>query len=83
MTIADANQISDRIVAAVHNDDDIEDILDALVVVFTFFVSTLDCPHCRKQAIRALKLSLAGMLTRANAAAARRVAPGERAQTCH
>jgi len=77
------NSICDRIEAAIHDSDDPVDIFNALAAVYTFHISLLTCPHCRKQAARALKQSIPDMLHRANAAAAQRASEGEPSTTCH
>jgi hypothetical protein len=70
----DRVELCDCIWNAIPSGTSIPDLLDALCAVFTRAVSLLDCSDCRKQAMRALKQSIASMLTRANTAAARRVA---------
>jgi hypothetical protein len=72
--MSEHDELCDRIWYAIPNGTSIPDVLDALCAVITRAVSLLDCADCRKQAMRAFKQSIAGMLTRANAAAARRVA---------
>lgn len=83
MSVERVNKLCDSVWTAIGNSDDIPDILDALCAVFTRAVSELDCPDCRRQAMRALKQSIPDMLQRANAAAARRVAGNDRTMATH
>jgi len=81
---SNVSSICDRIEAAIHNEDEIEDVFGALLAVFTFHMSLMTCSHCRKETARWLKRSIPDMLTRANRAAAARASEGEQQPTtCH
>jgi hypothetical protein len=82
MNSANVNAICDRIASAIRDDDEFPDVFNAFIAVLTFHISLLECPHCRRQATRALKQAAPDMLHRANAAAAERH-PGVPANTCH
>jgi hypothetical protein len=82
MTTTSTNNLCDRIQAAVRDADEL-DILDALLAVFTFHMSLVECPHCRKAIACSLKQRVPEMLARANAAAAQRVSDAPHDHTCH
>ena len=62
-----AEKILDTIEADEEHDGD--DIFEALLQVFTFFLS-MQCPNCRKKLSQELRRSIPGMLAAANRNAA-------------
>jgi hypothetical protein len=67
------NDLCNRIAAVLTPADNTDDVLNALVCIYTGEVSRIDCPDCRKQAMRALKRSIPDMLVNANLGAAERI----------
>jgi hypothetical protein len=78
-----ANELCDRIANVIRKDDDPADVLNALVDLYAFQMSLMTCPHCRKQAARALKQCIPAMLAHANRIAAEYASEGVPERTCH
>jgi len=79
------DELCNRIASAIRDDDDPSDIFHALCALYTFNMSLLTCPHCRKQAAHALKKSIPEMLANANREAAKHASenPTQQPMTCH
>jgi hypothetical protein len=69
MTTTKANELADQIMQIIR-DVDPTAAFEALADCYAFQMSLLICPDCRKQAARALKQAIPGMLAHANAMAA-------------
>jgi len=63
------NELADQIMPIIHGADPTA-VFEALADCYAFQMSLLTCPDCRKQAARALKQAIPGMLAHANAVAA-------------
>jgi len=83
MTTTQADDLCNRIARMIRDDDDPSDVFNALGDLYTFQMSLLPCPHCRRQAARALKQSIPDMLRTADREAAEHASAGELAYTCH
>jgi len=69
MTTRTANELADQIMPIIRDADPVA-VFEALADCYAFQLSLLTCPDCRKQAARALKRAIPGMLAHADRAAA-------------
>ena len=77
-------ELHDRLLDAIYLDDSPHDVLDAALDLIGFQLSVL-CPDCRKQAVRAIKRAIPGLVQHANEVAAEYTAAGAGtpSHTCH